>query len=141
MEVSSPNNLPDGVQESDLYDGPQVPTPGKVVPMPGSSPKAVADLVRQIPRDRDLSPRDPPPQVSPSVEDQTGYAETINLALDILSARLLGLVALVTACLIWAFVIYDPNYLRIMAAGAFSISVFLPIMIIYWRAGMTGEGG
>jgi hypothetical protein len=131
MEASSPAsevNLPDGVQQDELYDGP------RVVPHPATkmTPQLLVAPIQEVPPSS--------PQVSFPEPAKDGYPAAVLLALDVLSARLLGLVALVTGCVIWAYVVYDPNQWRIIAAVAFSITVFLPIMVIYWKAGMAGEG-
>jgi hypothetical protein len=67
------------------------------------------------------------------------YPAAIELALDVLSARLLGLICLMAACLIWGGIAWDPQPWRIVAGGIFSLTVFLPVVAIYWRAGMAGE--
>lgn len=141
MEVSSPASepLPEGVTEDELYEGPNViahpaalvrPVP---VQQPMTKPPPEADI--PPPTDRGVSFTTSPPQ------ERSRYPDVIMLALDVLAARLLGLIALVTACLIWAGVVWDPLMWRIIAAGAFSLTVFLPMMAIYWKSGMTGEGG
>jgi len=125
--AAPPNEaLPAGVEVEELYDG---PVPGQVVSHP-------AQLVRPIPQ------QVPPKQadVSYTTPKKDEYPAAVMVALDVLSARLLGLVALVTGCFIWGFVVWDPNLWRVIAASAFSALVFLPIMVIYWKAGMTGEG-
>lgn len=135
MEVSLPTNeLPDGVAQEELYDGP------KIVQHPASAAQRAAGAMA-VQLTAPIPPPEPEPQVSYQPAMKKDYPATVLLALDVLSARLLGLVALVTACLIWAGVVWDPNLWRIVAAGVFSLTVFLPIMVIYWKAGMTGEGG
>lgn len=135
-EPSSPaiesKPLPEGVSEADLVDGPRVvhlPSGrGSFIDAPG--------LVKPIPPVAPVVP-----SIVTTAEVKNDYPAVIELALDVLSARLLGLISLVAACLIWAGVVWDPLMWRIVAAGVFSVTVFLPIMAIYWRAGMTGEGG
>jgi hypothetical protein len=131
MEPSLQGNkpLPEGVSESDLVDGPKVhhlPSGrGSFLP---PEPEA---LVKPI-------PASPPPTPS-TAQIKLEYPAAIELALDVLSARLLGLICLVAACLIWAGIVWDPQRDRIIAGGVFSLTVFLPIMAIYWRAAMKGE--
>ena len=127
MEASLPKTedatqLPPGVAESDLYDGPAQPTQ--------------LQLVRPI-----APPAPPPPQVTSGTATEDRYPAAVLLALDVLSARLLGLIALITACLVWAGVVLAPDFWRIVAAGVFSALVFLPIVGLYWRAGLTGDKG
>lgn len=147
MEPSSQASnapLPPGIEEADLYEGP------KVIPLASGKASFVesqqggehggrarapdtatagAALLAPIPR----------PEVSPMAQVKSEYPAVILLALDVLSARLLGLIALVTACLVWAGVVYQPDMWRVIAAGAFSILVLLPVMAIYWKAGLAGE--
>jgi hypothetical protein len=129
MEPSLPESkpLPEGVSEADLVDGP------RVVPLKSGRAaflQPAADLVTPI------------PITQPSTaEIKRDYPAAIELALDVLSARLLGLICLVAACLIWGGIVWNPEMYRIIAGGVFSLTVFLPIMAIYWKAGMTGEGG
>lgn len=136
--------LPDGVSEADLVEGP------KVLHLPSGRGTFVADPVQTVAP----PPTAPPPQARALIQPiplpaplpvsgaqaKKDYPAIIEAALDILSARLLGLIALVTACLIWAGVIWDPEIHRIIAAGVFSASVFWPMMLIYWKTGMTGGG-
>lgn len=125
------SKLPEGVNEADLVDGPRVLPlkSGRGTFLP-PEPKA---LVQPIP-----TQTPPPPTVA---EIKAEYPAVIMAALDVLSARLLGLICLVAACLIWGGIVWDPQFWRIIAGGVFSVTVFLPIMAIYWRAGMAGEGG
>lgn len=128
-EQPVPDTAPGSVNSSELYDGPRVVplASGRGAFIPHADPSALLAPV-------------PQPQMSPIADVKSEYPALIVLALDVLSARLLGLIALVTACVVWAGVIYDPEMWRIVAAGTFSILVFLPAMALYWRAGMTGEG-
>jgi hypothetical protein len=80
---------------------------------------------------------DPPPVTSAVVKSE--YPELIGLALDVLATKVHALLALVAAVIIWGAVVFNPDPYRIAAAGAFSILVFLPMMVIYWRSGMKGE--
>lgn len=164
MEPSSPTNrgLPDGVEESDLVDGPKVvplpsgrgtflqdtnPTQGPPADTRFLNPQALAQPIGQM---AVPGPHIPPPTDqgvnwrAPTVTTEiikTDYAVLMKLALDILSARLLGVIALLAAVGIWGYVAISPEMWRIVAAGVFSVVVFLPVMAIYWKAGMTGEGG
>lgn len=85
----------------------------------------------------EVKPLPPPPVTTADIKKE--YPAVLELALDVLSARLLGLIALVTACAIWAFVVFDPIPWRILGAGVFSVLVFGPIMVIYWRRMSGGE--
>ena len=132
MEASLPTSeppIPEGVAAGELYDGPKV---FKLPQQAQVSAQNAQNLIQPIPQ---------PHQVSPDTQKEDRYPAVILLALDVLSARLLGVVALVTACAIWGGVVWNPDMWRIVAAGAFSVLVFLPVMVLYWQAGMAGEGG
>lgn len=143
---TSNGSLPDGVQEADLVDGP------KVVPLPSgrgtflaqqtppSQNQEAAALVAPIPPPTDRGMNYRAPSVTTEVI-KTDYAVLMKLALDILSARLLGLIVLLAAVGIWGYVALSPDLWRIVAAGVFSVVVFLPVMALYWKAGLTGDGG
>jgi len=161
MEASSqpPNaparSLPDGVNPEALYDGPNVhrlasgrgaflpPTPETLsAPIP-QSPQGPALAALPGPQTAVVvAPATAPPPVPVSqTVMKRDYPQVVALAMDVLSARLLGLIALVAMCGLWGVVVWDPDPKRIAAAGIASLTVFLPIMVIYWRAGLTGEGG
>lgn len=150
-EISSPNKaLPEGVTEEELYDGPVLGTPPEnVVPlkpnpvMPTAAEMAAPIPEPPIPTDTVWrgSSRVHAPEVSPIRELKTSYPAVLTAALDVLSARLLGLLAVIAACLIWGFAVYDPTPLRIAAASLFSITALLPLIVLYWKAGVTGGGG
>jgi hypothetical protein len=137
-----PLPLPEGVSDADLYEGPKiVPLPsgkgafvGQPVPVGQPPPLNPQDLLRPI---RQLDPVPEPPPVPTSVI-KSAYPELIGLALDVLATKVHVLVALIAAVVIWGGVVYDPDPYRIVAAGAFSVLVFLPMMIIYLRSGMKG---
>jgi hypothetical protein len=70
-------------------------------------------------------------QVATSADRQ---ADIISNALDMVSARLLGVLALVAACAIWGYAVYDPTTPRTVASTLYSITVLAPVMGMYWRA-------
>lgn len=133
--------LPEGVKESDLYEGVK---PGEnVVEMPPPPrPRPLMDAVNKVnaAADKLVQAIPAPPQVSSTPGEEKGYAAVLTAALDVLSARLLGLLAVIAACALWGFAVYDPVPLRIAAAGLFSVTVLLPIVVLYWKAGVTGGG-
>lgn len=132
-EISSPNKLPEGVTEEELYEGPEPgAAPENVVPI---KPPMAVDLVAPIP------PRPRPPEVSSVAELKKSYPAVLTAALDVLNARLLGLIAVIAACLIWGYAVYDPTQARTLAASLFSVTALLPLIVLYWRAGVTGQGG
>lgn len=152
MERSSaPGNgrtLPEGVNESDLVEGPAVAhlPSGKgtflapealVKPIPIGGRDSAAAIHTELTEVTKAAYPHIPPATTADIKKE--YPAVLELALDVLSARLLGLIALVTACAIWAFVVYDPIPWRILGAGVFSVLVFGPIMVIYWRRMSGGE--
>jgi hypothetical protein len=126
QDHSSPSELPPGVTPDQLYDGAD-PNVVKFRPMP--EPTA-ADLVKpsvmQAPAE---------PEVSPPFDVKQGYAATLSVALDILSARLLGLLAVIAACGIWSYAVWEPDLTRTVAATLFSVTVLGPLIALYWKAG------
>jgi hypothetical protein len=145
MEPSLPESkpLPEGVSEADLVDGP------RVVPLKSGRAaflqpeQMVKKVVWSDPGDvmEGTGSVELTPKPHTTAQIKRDYPAAIELALDVLSARLLGLICLVAACLIWGGIVWEPEMYRIIAGGVFSLTVFLPIMAIYWKAGMTGEGG
>ena len=106
------NSSPRLVDPGDLYDGPE--------PAPGA---ALEQRIAFIPPEKQ------------DKRSRPDYVATITAALDMLNARLLGLIAVVAACLIWGWSVYQPEVLRTYAAGAFSLTVLLPVIVLYWRRG------
>jgi len=105
------NSLPREIDPADLYEGPD--------------PANVAQFPRQITfvepaPDRRLKP---------------DYVATITAALDILGSRILALICAIAACAMWSWAVYDPQPQRTYAAIAFSLTVFLPAVALYWRRG------
>ncbi len=150
METSSASReLPEGVTQGDLYDGPVVVPLKPAAP----APPAAASLVTPIP-EVDLTPGSiewrsgprppgyhPAGEVTPVADLKKSYPAVLTAALDVLNARLLGLIAVVAACAIWGFAVYDPTTQRIAAASLFSLTALLPLIVLYWKAGVTGGGG
>lgn len=137
-----PNDLPEGVSEADLVQGQKVAHfPRSAATFLAPASETAAPLVKPIPAPNAtvLVEAQDRPQVTREVLKRE-YPDVIALAMDILSARLLGLIALITACIAWLFVVYSPDPWRITAAGAFSVSVFWPMAAIYWRRMRGNEG-
>ena len=66
---------------------------------------------------------------------QGQYLAMVRAALDIASANTLGLIATISACVIWFWAVYDPNPLRTYAAAGFSVSVLIPTIVLCWKRG------
>lgn len=102
---------PAEVDPAELYDGPnlaEIP-PGRVHFVPDEAPQ-----------DRRAHP---------------SYVATLTAAMDVLSARLLGLLATFAGCLMWGFAVYDPSQIRTYAAIGFSVTVLLPLVALYYKRG------
>jgi hypothetical protein len=136
--MAEPANLPEGVTQADLYEGPRVVE----MPPPPPRPRPLMEAVNKVnaAADKLVQAIPAPAQVSSAPGEEKGYAAVLTAALDVLSARLLGLLAVIAACALWGFAVYDPVPLRIAAAGLFSVTVLGPIVALYWKAGVTGGG-
>ena len=104
---------PSPVDPADLYDG-----PAPVMQFPGQQPKFT-----------------PLPDLSTDKRSRPDYVATITAALDMLGARILALIAVIAACAMWGFAVYDPTQMRTYAAIGFSVSVLMPTVALYWRRG------
>lgn len=76
----------------------------------------------------DLAPRAP-------ARSSPAYVGTLTAAMDVISARLLGLLATFAGCLMWGFAVYDPTQPRTYAAIGFSVTVLLPLVALYYKRG------
>ena len=101
---------PSPVDPSSLYDGPD-------------------PNVTQFPKFAPL------PDLSTDKRSRPDYVATITAALDVLGARLLALIAVIAACAIWGYSVYDPTQMRTYAAIGFSLTVLMPTVALYWRRG------
>ena len=102
------NSSPRLVEPADLYDGPQPPP---------------------------LEPPYVPPAPKPDARARRDYVATITAALDMLGSRILALIAVIAACVMWAAAVYEPEQQRLYAAIGFSLTVLLPTIILYFRRG------
>lgn len=110
MEVSSVN--------PNEYDGPM---PSTVAEFPR------AERLRFAPEQ--------PAEPAPDPRASSAYVAALSAALDMLAARLLGLVATVAACGLWCVAVYEPHLMRTYAALGFSLTVLLPIIVLYFKRG------
>ena len=108
------SSFPRAVEDKDLYEGPQPTFPSGPDPL---NPKFSFAPDRVDARTR------------------PDYVATITAALDMLGARIVVLIAVLAACLMWGFAVYEPELQRTYAAIAFSLTVFLPAVALYWRRG------
>ena len=145
MEASSSPDkpLPEGIAESDLVDGP------KVVPMRSGAallddftlPAKLGAGLTAAALTAPITPP-PPPVAVTTPEIKTDYSAAVAaLLLDILAAKVHALLALLAAFAIWGLVIYNPDPWRLAGAGAFSVLIVLPVMLIWWRALNRDVGG
>jgi len=142
MDPSSPTNeLPPGVEESELVDGPPV--------APFSNGKAAFlapdELLKPVPRPPEQPPprpQPPPPPLAAMVSSREvvrrEYPDVLAMALDVLAIRLHVLVALVASCGVWVYTSMDPQPWRILAAASFSALTLLPLMLLWWRVERQG---
>lgn len=104
------SSFPRPVEPGDLYEGPEpVPPPG-------------VNFLQ-------------PPVEKRDARSRPDYIATITAALDMLGSRILALIAVIAACVIWSYSVYEPELQRTYAAIAFSLTVFLPAVALYWRKG------
>lgn len=61
--------------------------------------------------------------------------KTLALMRDILNARVLAILSLIGAVVIFAFGTYDPSTLRLWAASLYSVGVLWPLIYLYLRKG------
>lgn len=94
-----------------------------------------ADPVPLFPGQRLRFASEQPAEPAPDPRSSPAYIAAISAALDMLATRLHLLIAMVAACLLWSWVIYDPIVLRIYAALGFSLTVLMPIIVTHWRRG------
>ena len=77
-------------------------------------------------------------QQAPPLRQSAAYLSAINAMVDVASIRVLGLLAMIGALLIFGFAIYDPTNLRSWTAGAYACVVLWPLMILYASKGTPG---
>ncbi|HKD46433.1 MAG TPA: hypothetical protein VKB67_01985 [Rhizomicrobium sp.] len=160
MEPSSKKGeLPAGVSEEELYDGdpvvhfpsgkvsfvrPEADAPSGNPAPPASHNPAPEALVRPIPQalpaiTLPLASGPPPPPSTAALK--ASYPAAIELALDILSHRVRYMVALITACMIWGYVImWTADLWHILGASVFSVLILAPMMLVEWRRAGAEEG-
>jgi hypothetical protein len=102
--------------EREGFDG---PAPGNVEPFP-------KPLFRAPIQDAGAAPK-------PRVDKQ--YTGVIKAWIDILSARLLGLIAVVGAVAMFGYAVFDPIPWRTYTVAAYSIVVLWPIVWLYLKKG------
>lgn len=66
---------------------------------------------------------------------QPSYIAAVMAALDMASARILALIAVLGSVGIWAYAAYDPTILRLYAGAGMSIGVLFPCLYLAWRKG------
>jgi hypothetical protein len=72
---------------------------------------------------------EPVQQVTPA------YVATAKVVAQILATRVLLMIAVITASGVWAYTIYDPLQLRIIAASSFSVLGVAPLIWLYVKKG------
>ena len=105
---------PDDIDALEMYDG----------PTPGMPPR---------PNGHAAPPVAPPAPIVETRDER--YAQAFALALDVLSARLLGLVAMTGAIIVFVFLMIWPDMLRLYGAVAYCGGVIVPMTVLYVRRG------
>lgn len=77
----------------------------------------------------------PPPRIAAAPVDYSHMISVIAAWKDILNARLLAVVALIGALVIFGGAVYDPLPQRIWGASLYAVGVLWPIMALYFRKG------
>jgi hypothetical protein len=106
------------------FDPGQHPQPPPVVPL-----REPQRQVRQQPPPR--------PQVVPQVEPPPNAAliDMARMIRNVLATRVLLLVAVITACGNWSYVVVAPSELRIIAAAVFSAVGLWPLVWLFTKKG------
>jgi hypothetical protein len=113
MATEAEKNLRElGIDPGELYDGPNP----NVAQFPGTMSVAL-----NVPQPTPIS--------------RAGYVDTITAALNVLSARLLGMIATLGAVLMFGWAVYDPDPWRLAAVGTYAAVVLWPIVFLYLRRG------
>jgi hypothetical protein len=60
---------------------------------------------------------------------------TIRAGALMVSARLLGAIAVATACAVWAYAVVNPDTARTIAAVGFSVTVLAPVIFLHLQKG------
>ena len=105
-----------GIDPGETYDGPN-PT----------------DNVVQYPHQTIPTPTLIAPPVP--IDSKAGVLDTLTAALQVLSARLLGMIAVVGAVLMFGWAVYDPQPWRLAAVGTYAAVVLWPIVFLYLKRG------
>ena len=94
------------------------------------------------------APPPPPPRPTPPAEAaqqrlfsepirdvNPAYIQMARAVSQILATRFLLLLAVLTASGVWAYCVYDPTQLRIVASGVYSGLCLWPLTWLYWKKG------
>lgn len=115
------NGQPSAIDfETEGYDG----------PAPGDN---VMPLFRQPIAEVPAPVMMPAPRPAPRVNRE--YIALVNAAMDVLAARLLGLIAVIGAVAMFGFAVFDPVPWRTYTVVSYSVVVLLPIVWLYLRKG------
>lgn len=116
------------VDHPDMFDPARHSQPPPVVNFPGAQqPPKPAPMPTPQQATRLLT--EPIQNVGPQ------YVQLARAVSQILATRILLLIAVLTASGVWAYTIYDPTQLRIIAASAFSVLGVLPLIVLYVKKG------
>jgi len=116
-----------GIDPGETYDG---PNPDNVTQFPAN-----AGAVGVYPPD--YKPGGMLVGLAPPVpiDSKAGVLDTLTAALQVLSARLLGMIAVIGAVLMFGWAVYDPQPWRLAAVGTYAAVVLWPIVFLYLKRG------
>jgi len=116
-----------GIDPGETYDG---PNPDNVTRFPANA-GAVADYPADYKPGGMLVGLAPPVPL----ENKASVLDTLTAALQVLSARLLGMIAVIGAVLMFGWAVYDPQPWRLAAVGTYAAVVLWPIVFLYLKRG------
>lgn len=115
--------LPDGIDPSQLYDGP--------------IPQGNVSAFPRGPAQQQQAPLGPLLAAQMVATKKAHAANTaiamVRVALGILNAQLLALIATICSCALWLMAVQDPSTARTIAAAGFSLLVLAPLVWLYWK--------
>jgi hypothetical protein len=70
----------------------------------------------------------------PKDPGQSGV-KMLEMVIEIASARMLALIAVLGGVAVWGYAVLDPSILRLYAGAGFSLGILLPLVVLYYRKG------
>jgi hypothetical protein len=75
------------------------------------------------------------PEAPEPKQVQQNYPAILTAALDVISARLLGLLATMGAIVMFGYAVWEPIPWRTGTAVAYALVVLLPLVVVYYKRG------